>query len=307
MIENFLTVAAQVLSLFIMIFIGFVLGKTRLLTENATSSISNIILYIATPAAILQAFLNEAPSKDKTINLLLIAIFAIITHIAGIFISKLLIRNKVEDTNAVLRFAVIFSNCGYMSFPLQKALLGDIGIFYGAMYVAIFNIFMWSYGALTMNKEKTFSFKKIFLAPTTIATLLALILYFVQLKLPNVVGSAVTALSNLNTPLPMIIIGYYLSTAKISAAFTDKRIYLASFLRLILIPAILLSLMLLCGVRGVPLIASIVAASAPVAAAGTMFSIKFGRDTLCSVNAVTLTTLLSIITMPLFVALAQLF
>lgn len=307
MIENFLTVAAQVLSLFIMIFIGFVLGKTRLLTEGATSSISNIILYIATPAAILQAFLNEAPSKDKTINLLLIAIFAIIAHILGIVLSKLLIRNKVEDTNAVLRFAVIFSNCGYMSFPLQKALLGDIGIFYGAMYVAIFNIFMWSYGALTMNKEKTFSFKKIFLAPTTIATLLALILYFVQLKLPNVVGSAVTALSNLNTPLPMIIIGYYLSTAKISAAFTDKRIYLASFLRLILIPAILLSLMLLCGVRGVPLIASIVAASAPVAAAGTMFSIKFGRDTLCSVNAVTLTTLLSIITMPLFVALAQLF
>ncbi len=307
MIENFLTVAAQVLSLFIMIFIGFTLGKTRLLTENATSSISNIILYIATPAAILQAFLNEEPSKQKSINLLLIAAFAIITHILGIFISKLLIQNKVADTKAVLRFAVIFSNCGYMSFPLQKALLGDIGIFYGAMYVAIFNIFMWSYGAFIMNKEKTFSFKKIFLAPTTIATLLALILYFVQLKLPGVVGNAVTALSNLNTPLPMIIIGYYLSTAKISAAFTDKRIYLASFLRLILIPAILLSLMLLCGIRGVPLIASIVAASAPVAAAGTMFSIKFGRDTLCSVNAVTFTTLLSIITMPLFVALAQLF
>ncbi len=307
MIENFLTVAAQVLSLFIMIFIGFTLGKTRLLTENATSSISNIILYIATPAAILQAFLNEEPSKQKSINLLLIAAFAIITHILGIFISKLLIRNKVADTKAVLRFAVIFSNCGYMSFPLQKALLGDIGIFYGAMYVAIFNIFMWSYGAFIMNKEKAFSFKKIFLAPTTIATLLALILYFVQLKLPGVVGNAVTALSNLNTPLPMIIIGYYLSTAKISAAFTDKRIYLASFLRLILIPAILLSLMLLCGIKGVPLIASIVAASAPVAAAGTMFSIKFKRDTLCSVNAVTLTTLLSIITMPLFVALAQLF
>ena len=307
MIENFLTVAAQVLSLFIMIFIGFLLGKTRLLTEDATSSISNIILYIATPAAILQAFLNEEPTKQKTINLLLIALFAIITHIAGIFISKLLIRNKAEDTKVVLRMAIIFSNCGYMSFPLQKAILGNIGIFYGAMYVAVFNIFFWSYGALMMNKDKTFSFKKVIIAPTTIATLLALLLYFVQLKLPDVMGSAVTALSNLNTPLPMIIIGYYLSTAKISAAFTDKRIYLASFLRLILIPAILLFSMVLCGIRGVPLIACIVAASAPAAAAGTMFSIKFGRDTLCSVNAVTFTTLLSIITMPLFVALAGLF
>lgn len=307
MIENFLTVTAQVLSLFIMIFVGFLLGKLKLITENATTSISNIILYVATPAAVLQAFLSETPTKEKNINLLLIAVFAIIAHILGIVLSKLLIRNKLEDTKAVLHFGAIFSNCGYMSFPLQKAILGDIGIFYGAMYVAVFSVFYWSYGAAIMNKEKTFSFKKIILNPATIATFLSLILYFVQLKLPVVVGSAVTALGNLNTPLPMIIIGYYLSTAKISAAFTDKRIYLASFLRLLLIPSIMLVLMLLCGVRGVPLIASVVATSAPAAAAGTMFSIKFGRDTLCSVNAVTFTTLLSILTMPLFVALAQLF
>lgn len=307
MIENFLTVAAQVLSLFIMIFIGFVLGKTRLLTENATTGVSNIILYIATPAAILQAFLNEQPTREKNINLLLIALFAIVAHIVGIVLAKLFVRNKEEDTKKVLHLATVFSNCGYMSFPLQKAILGDIGIFYGAMYVAVFSVFYWSYGAAIMNKEKTFSFKKIILNPATIATFLSLILYFVQLKVPAIVGSAVTALGNLNTPLPMIIIGYYLSTAKISAAFTDKRIYLASFLRLLLIPSIMLALMLLCGVRGVPLIASIVAASAPAAAAGTMFSIKFGRDTLCSVNTVTFTTLLSILTMPLFVALAQLF
>ena len=82
MIENILTIAAQVLSLFIMIFLGFILGKTKLITENATASISNIILYIATPAAILQAFLNEEPTAQKNINLLLIAAFAIIAHFA---------------------------------------------------------------------------------------------------------------------------------------------------------------------------------------------------------------------------------
>lgn len=307
MIENILTIAAQVLSLFIMIFLGFILGKTKLITENATASISNIILYIATPAAILQAFLNEEPTAQKNINLLLIAVFAIIAHFAGILVSKLIIRNKNEDTRAVLRLEAIFSNCGYMSFPLQKAILGDIGVFYGAMYVAVFGIFFWSYGASMMNKEKTFSFKKVMFNPTIIAVILALILYLVKLRLPGVVGNAVTALSNLNTPLPMIVIGYYLSTASVTAAFKDARIYLSAFLRLILIPAIMLGLMLLCGIRGIPLIASIVAVSAPAAAAGTMFSIKFERDTLCSVNAVTFTTLLSILTMPLFVAIAQLF
>ncbi len=307
MIENFLTVALQVLSLFIMIAVGFTLGKTRLMTENATAAVSNIVLYVATPAAILQAFTTEHRSADKTINLALVALFAILTHIIGIFVAKLLIRNKNADTAAVLRFGVIFSNSGYMSFPLQKALLGDIGIFYGAMYVAVFNIFMWSYGIKLMGKSGKFSAKVALLSPAVLATGISVVLYLLQLKLPSVVGTAVTALSSLNTPLPMIIIGYYLSTSNLLSAITDKRIYLTGLLRLIAMPAIMLGIMLAFGVRGVPLIACTVAASAPVAAAGTMFSIKFGRDTICSVNQVTLTTLLSIITMPLFVAIAQLF
>lgn len=307
MIENFITVALQVLSLFIMIAVGFTLGKTRLMTESSTTTVSNIILYVATPAAILQAFVSEGRTTEKTVNLALIALFAILAHVIGIFVAKLLIRNKNIDTAAVLRFGVIFSNCGYMSFPLQKALLGDIGVFYGAMYVAVFNIFMWSYGVALMGKNEKFSVKKALLSPSVVATAVSVVLYLLELRMPAVLGTALSALASLNTPLPMIIIGYYLSTSSLISAFTDKRIYLTSALRLVIMPAAMLGILLLFGVRGVPLIACTVAASAPVAAAGTMFSIKFGRDTMCSVNQVTLTTLLSIITMPLFVAIAQLF
>lgn len=307
MIENFLTVAAQVLSLFIMITVGFILGKTKLLREEATPSISNLILYVATPAAILQAFLNEERTIDKTVNLALVAVFAVVTHLIGILIASLLIKTKNADTTKVLRFGVVFSNCGYMSFPLQKALLGDIGVFYGAMYVAVFNLVMWSYGIALMGRDKKLSLKKVIFNPAVIAVIISVVLYLLQLKLPSVLSGAVSALSTLNTPLPMIIIGYYLSTSNLLGAITDKRVYLTAFLRLIGIPAIMLALLLLLGVHGAPLIACTVAASAPIAAAGTMFSIKFGRDTMCSVNGVTLTTLLSIVTMPLFVAVAQLF
>ena len=307
MIENFLTVAAQVLSLFIMITVGFILGKTKLLREEATPSISNLILYVATPAAILQAFLNEERTIDKTVNLALVAVFAVVTHLIGILIASLLIKTKNADTTKVLRFGVVFSNCGYMSFPLQKALLGDIGVFYGAMYVAVFNLVMWSYGIALMGRDKKLSLKKVIFNPAVIAVIISVVLYLLQLKLPSVLSGAVSALSTLNTPLPMIIIGYYLSTSNLLGAVTDKRVYLTAALRLIGIPAIMLALLLLLGVHGAPLIACTVAASAPIAAAGTMFSIKFGRDTMCSVNCVTLTTLLSIVTMPLFVAVAQLF
>ncbi len=307
MITNFLTVASQVLSLFIMIAIGYILGKTRLLREEATPGLSNLILYVATPAAILQAFLNEERTAEKIFNLALVAVFAILTHLIGILIAKFFIRAKNADTATVLRFGVIFSNCGYMSFPLQKALLGDIGVFYGAMYVAVFNIFLWSYGIAIMGRDKKFPWKKAIFSPSVIAVVISIVLYLLQLNLPSVVGSAVSAFSALNTPLPMVIIGYYLSTSNLLGALTDKRIYLSAALRLIGIPAIILAILLLFGVRGAPLIASTVAASAPIAAASSMLSIKFNRDTICAVNGVTLTTLLSIITMPLFVAIAQLF
>lgn len=307
MAENFLAVTQQVLSLFLMIAIGFICGKTKLITENATTGISNIILYVSTPAAILQAFVTEQKTYEKSINLALVAAFAIFAHIIGILLAKLLIHNKSQDTEFVLRFATVFSNCGYMSFPLQKALLGDIGIFYGAMYVAVFNIFMWSYGAYLMGNGKAFSLKKCLLNPSVIATLISVILYFIRLQLPFVVTTAVNALSALNTPLPMIIIGYYLSTSSLLKALTDKRIYISAVVRLTVIPAILLTLMLVLNIRGVPLIACTIAASAPAATGTTMFSIKYNRDTTCSVNLVTLTTLLSVITMPLFIAIEQIF
>ena len=83
MIENFITVALQVLSLFIMIAVGFTLGKTRLMTESSTTTVSNIILYVATPAAILQAFVSEGRTTEKTVNLALIALFAILAHVIG--------------------------------------------------------------------------------------------------------------------------------------------------------------------------------------------------------------------------------
>ena len=307
MLNNFITVALQVLSLFMMIAVGFALGKTRLMTENATAAVSNIVLYVATPATIVQAFMGESRSAEKTLNLAIVAVFSILAHVIGIFVAKLLIKNKNVDTAVMLRYGVIFSNCGYMSFPLQKAILGDIGIFYGAVYVAVFNITMWTYGIAMLGRDKNFSLPKALLNPSVLATGVSMVLYLTQLRLPMVVGSALGALANLNTPLPMIIIGYYLSTSNLLSALTDKRIYPATALRLIVMPAIMLGLILICGVRGVPLIACTVAASAPIAAAGTMLSIKFGRDTLCSVNQVTLSTLLSIISMPLFVAIAQLF
>ena len=123
-----------------------------------------------------------------------------------------------------------------------------------------------------------------------------------SLKLPQVISEPIGYLAALNTPLPMIVIGYHLASAgfNIKGAGT----YAAIFVRLIISPLIMLGGLYLCGIRGTILVACVIAASAPCAAATTMFAEKFGGDTTLSAACVSITTLLSVITMPLIVALA---
>ncbi len=306
MLDNLLTVAIQVLILFILMLVGYVLGKGKLLKQDAITGITNLILYVATPAAVLQSFTSEARTPEKTKNLLFLFLGSVLIHALAILLSKFLTKNKEADRTRIMRFAVIFSNCGYMSFPLQKAILGDIGVFYGAMFVAVFNIILWTYGAYLMSGDKkSIEPKNVLLNPTVIAVVLSVILYAANIKLPSFLSGAVTHLGNLNTPLPMIVIGYNLSTFSIAKIFTDKNVYWPTALRLILIPAVSLLVMLLLGIRGIPLIACTVAASAPIAAVSVMFANKFGGDAALGSKMVSLSTLLSILTMPVFVALAQ--
>ncbi len=306
MIENLLTVAGQVGILFILIAVGYLCGKTEILKEKAIKGITDFVLYVVTPAAVLQAFMNESRTTEKTVNLLWVCLFTVIAHLIAILLATLFIRTKDKNANRILRFAAVFSNCGYMSFPLQKALLGDIGVFYGSMFVAVFYLFIWSYGIwLCSGDKKSVSPKKIITNPVIISVILSLILYLTGLKLPTVLSGAVTHLGNMNTPLPMVIIGYHLYNAGILKSFTDKRIYLPVILRLLAAPALLLLFMKVCGVTGIPLVACTIAACAPTAAISTMFAHKSGLDAQLSVKVVTVTTLLSIITMPLFVVLAQ--
>lgn len=306
MLDNLIAVAGQVLMLFIMILVGFILGKAKLLKTESVKALTDLVLYVATPAAILQSFASETRTVEKSRNLVLVFIAALLIHIVTILITKFLIRDKDDRKRRILRFSVIFSNCGYMSFPLQKAILGDIGVFYGAMFVAVFNLVLWTYGAyLTSGDKKSISIKRILLNPTIIGVILSVLIYALQIKLPSFLSGAVTGLGNLNTPLPMIIIGFNLSAFPLVQLFTDKSVYWPSLQRLLLIPSVAIGIMLLLNIKGIPFIACTVAASAPSAAVAAMFATKHGLDASLASKIVSLTTVISILTMPAFVALSQ--
>ena len=307
MLNNFFIVSQQVLILFVLIAVGFVCGKIKLIKEVDSKLLTNIVLYLATPCVIIRSFQEVEFNYNLLINLLITVICASLIHIGAIVILKLIFRNnKEENRKKVLQFSAVFSNCGFMSLPLQNALLGSEGVFYGSIFVGIFNVFVWSYGFLEMsgNSEKI-SVKKIFLNPGVVSVTFAVILFFTQIKLPEIIFSPINYLAGLNTPVPMLIIGYYLSQTNLKVAFKDKGVYSVIGLRLLLIPVLSMIIMFLCGVDETILIPCVVASSAPVAATTTMFSNKFNRDVDLSVALVSVTTLFSIVTMPVVIAIAQ--
>ncbi len=304
--SNIVVVSEQVAVLFILIAVGFISGKIGLINEKAAKYLTDIVLYLATPCIMVQSFQKVGYSPSLILNLGICTLCAVLIMTFSIFLSRAVFRGKDKSRRVVLRFSTVFSNCGFMSLPLQYAILGDKGVFYGTVFVAVFNIIVWSYGLIDMSGDKKgFKIKNIILNPGILGAAAAAGLFFARIKLPGIFLSPIQYIAGLNTPVPMFVIGYYLTKFSIKKTARDLGIYSVSALRLIAIPLISLFVMKLFCINIDIVTSCVIASSAPVAATTTMFAAKFNRDVELSVALVSSTTLLSIITMPVIIALAQ--
>lgn len=305
MAENFIMVSQQVIILFLLIGVGFLCGKTKLLNENAAKKMTDLVLYIVTPCVMINAFQREFNS-DMLLNLGITALCSVLIMTGSIFAVNIIVKDKDIARRKVLRFGTVFSNCGFMSLPLQSAILGKDGVFYGSVFVAVFNIIIWTYGLFSMSGRKSdLSVKKLLLNPGVLGVIAGLLLFLMSVELPSVLASPVEYLANLNTPVPMIIIGFYLAGANLKKVFSDKWAYVSMSLRLIFIPILSIFAMYACGVRGDISVSCSIASCAPVAATTTMFATKFKADVELSVGLVSATTLLSVATMPIIISAAM--
>lgn len=300
----FISVLTQVLILLILILVGVILSKAGVITKEGASVMTDVVLLIVTPCVIIKSFIREL-NPETLRGLAISVLIAFLVHIGFILLS-LLVRDKDKGRQRVLQFGTIFSNCGFMAIPLQQALLGDEGVFYGSSFVAVFNLFIWSYGITLMSGDrKRLSPKKLILNPGVIGIAIGLVFFLSQIPVPNVLHQSISHVAALNTPVPMLIIGYHLYHSNIIGCLKDLKAIISILLRLLVFPAIALVVMYVCGVRGTMLVSNTICCSAPIAAITTMFSAKFGADTELSVATVSLSTILSLITMPIIITAAQ--
>ncbi len=307
MLHNLLTVFWQVVALFLLMAFGFAGERAKIINENGSKVLSNISLVFVTPCLIINSF-NIEYNPEKLTGLLVCLAASVIIHAVSILGVELATKGKktAAEKLRVIKFAIVFSNAGYMGIPLQEAVLGADGVFYGSVYVAIFNVTLWTYGVvLSTGKIGEISGKKLLANPGLIGVIIGILLFLLPVSLPKILSQTVSSMAALNTPLAMLIVGFYLAKSNLLTALKDKSVYLVAAFKLITIPLVTLGVMYLCGVRGAPLVAMVTTASAPTAAATSMFATKFDNDVILSVNLVTVTTVLSIITMPVLVALAQ--
>ena len=302
----FITVFTQVSVLMLMIAVGFIAAKAGIMTEAGAACCTDIALIIATPCVIIKSLMRKFDAAVMK-SLLLAVALTLLVQVLMITLGTLLLRSKDLKRQRTLRFGSIFANCGFMSLPLQEVMLGADGTLYGSAYVIMFNLVVWSYGVYLISGDKRYiQPKKLFVNPGIAGLLIGLIIFVFSVPVPQVLSSTVNYLAAIYTPLPMLIIGYHLSKTNVLKAFKDFQCIIAVLLRLIVYPLVSLGGLYLLGVRGTLLVSVIISLSAPVAAVTTMFSSKFGGgDTALSVDMVSLSTVLSIITMPAVITLAQ--
>ena len=308
MIDNLVEVATQVAVLFVLMGAGAALRLSGLLGDKAMNGMVNLLLYIVAPCVIIDSF--QRPFDSAMLGSLGLALLAAVAvHVVMMVLAKAFVRNGDDDVRRPLVLAAVFSNAGFMGFPLEQAILGDEGVFFGVAYVIVFNVFMWSWGVSIMNGgrgEGKGEAWKMVVNPGTVSIAIGLPLFLFSVRLPEVLSVPVHHLSNMNTPLAMTVVGYSLMGAKFGRVAKIGAMYTSSLLRLAVSP--LLALAILYPFAGridrEMAVAIVIAASAPVGAMVAMFSVSFHRDVDVGVAIVSATTLASIATMPSFIALA---
>lgn len=302
--EHFLVVLGQVMTLFLLMGVGFGLTKLGWLTQAGTSEMTTVLLYVVTPCIIIDSLQTTwDPELLHTLTLGTAAVIGL--YVLDIPLSLLFFRKRPPQLQAPLRFGSIYGNTGFMGLPLVAAVLGDDALIFAVATLIIFNVFTWTHGILLMGGRAAFSAKKLFLNPGVIAVAIGLPLFLTGLRLPGPVYTAVGFLGDLNTPLAMVLIGSQMARADLLATFRAGNLYAASFIKLILIPLLSALLLLPLGLDPVFYTATVILTAAPTAGTTSIFAERFDRSPVQTAQLVTLSTLLSIVTLPLMAVLAQ--
>ncbi|WP_343339261.1 hypothetical protein TPELB_16030 [Terrisporobacter petrolearius] len=293
----------QMLVLFIVMIIGYITNKKNILDVNVNKKISSLLLNITAPALILSSVVNRNKAGDPKL-VLDIAVLAIILYailpFLGIVLAKILKVPK-EDEN-LYQFMTIFSNVGFVGFPVIESIFGSEAVFFAAIINLVFNVFCYSYGIYLISESNKLSFDiKTLINPGIIVSIIAIIIYITNIEVPLVIKETTSMIGGITTPLAMMLIGSSLGEIPIKEVFLEKRLYPYTFIKQIIMPIIFFLILKPFVTNELILGIIIIVSAMPVATITIMFCNEYEGNISLASKTIFITTLCSVVTIPALV------
>lgn len=300
----FFTVADKLITLFIYIIIGYAIRRSNVVDSKFESGLIKFLMSVSLPALVINTFQTsytpELLKRGALIYLvsLIIYVFSIIIGVLSGWLLKI-----DKKSLGVWIFAVVFPNHCFMGWPVMSAVFGEDALFYAAFANLGFSTFAYTYGIYIIskygeNKDNKMSLKSLILTPINVSILIGIIMFVTGLSLPSSIGSAVSGLGSVTTPLAMIYCGMLLNGNKILSVFGDWRVYAVSFIRLIFIPVLVFIFAKIFITDQMVLSVLVIGHSMPVAGFCALFAGQYGGDAVLASKFIFVSILICIVTIP---------
>ncbi len=303
-----LLLTKQIAELFIMILLGFILVKSSLLTKQDSKVLSTVALYIINPCVIINAFQVQY-SQDVKNGIILSFLAAIVVHIIYIVGARML--GKVYTLNGVEKATIIYTNAGNLIIPLVQALLGKEWVVYTTGYILVSTIFIWTHGRMLICEETGFNVKELLKNVNVVASIIGILMFALKIQLPSLITETMDSMSATIAPISMIVAGMLIAGMDVKDCLKNKRLYIITFLKMIVFPLLAVSLLKFSSLSSMAkngdmiLLISLLASVAPTAASVTQIAQIYDADSEYASAYYFITTLLCILTMPIFVWIYQ--
>ena len=277
---------------------GVMSYKTGIVDEKINKKLSDLVLTLFTPILLFTSFQKEFTPRLLS-GLGVSVVLSVLSFMVIWCICKIVVQKQNRDYAAVEHVAIMYSNCGFIGIPMAQGIFGADGVFYMTAYVALANFLLWSHGIIVMSgKMDVKSLKKVFTSPTIIAIIFGVLCFFLQIRMPTIIEEPLEMIANMNTPMAMMVAGINIAQADLKHTFNKARLYWLSFVKLIVMPMVLIGLFYFLPVDNVIKTVMILASSCPVGVTGSLFALRYGKDAVYASELFAMSTLLSIITVP---------
>ena len=292
--------------LFLYMLCGFVISRLNIIRDSNRSALVRLLMDVAMPMMVLNAF-NKPTTMEQVLSSLMVIVISLLGCVVTGLFGLVLWRNQPDNKRKVLMYASMFSNSGNAGLPIINLVFGSTGVFYASMYLLPPRILQWTVGlGLFVKPEKGGWVKNVLLNPMVVVVYIGLILMITGWQIPGVLGTAIANLGNMTSPLSMILIGATLARMD-WRKLMDKTVLLTSFLRLLAFPLLFAVLLKLAHADEMTMNICVILLAMPVASNTAAMAECYGGDYVFASACVSVSTLLSVITVPVITWLIQLF